>query len=116
MVMIKRCLILSALVLGAAACATQDDFLNSKQDMAIQTAVERGKFELQCRSVTGMVLSREDVDRVSYGPWGGRHGFEHREFTIGVNGCGIRKTYVVTCPERGQGCFAHPGSGRIRGE
>jgi hypothetical protein len=114
--MFKRYLISCALVLGVAGCATQEDFLNSKQDTAIQTAVERGKFELQCPSVSGTVLSREDVDRVSYGPWGGRHGFEHAEFTIGVGGCGLRRTYVVTCPATGEGCFAHPGSGRIRAE
>ena len=114
--LLKRCLILSALVLGLAGCATQDDFLNSKQDAAIQTAVERGQFELQCRAVNGTVLSREDVDHVTYGPWGGRHGFEHAEFTIGVGGCGLRRTYVVTCPATGEGCFAHPGSGRIRAE
>jgi len=114
--MLKRWTLLVALLIGIAGCATQEDFLNSKQDAAIETATQRGKFELQCSRLSAEVLSRQDVDNVWYGRWGGRHGANRAEFTIGVNGCGVRRTYVVTCVESGEGCFAHPGSGRLRDE
>jgi len=109
-------LALAALLLAIAGCATQDDFLDSKQDAAIDAATQRGKFELQCSRLTGTVLSRQGVDNVWYGRWGGRHGANRAEFTIGVNGCGVRRTYVVTCIQSGEGCFAPPGSGRLRDE
>jgi len=109
-------LALAALLLAIAGCATQDDFLDSKQDAAIDAATQRGKFELQCSRLTGTVLSRQGVDNVWYGRWGGRHGANRAEFTIGVNGCGVRRTYVVTCIQSGEGCFAPPGSGRLREE
>ena len=112
--MLKRFSVLCALLIWIVGCSTQEDFLNSRQDAAMATAVQRGKFELQCSRLTGTILSRQDVDNVWYGRWGGRHGANRAEFTIGVNGCGARRTYVVTCVESGEGCFARPGSGRLR--
>jgi hypothetical protein len=34
------------------------------------------------------------------------------EFTVGVAGCGKRTTFVVVCPDEGDGCFA-TGPGRF---
>lgn len=56
-------------------------FLDNKQGMAMQTAVSRGQFEINCPAATG-------------------------------TGCGRRITFVVICPDEGDGCFA-TGPGRF---
>ena len=96
---------------GGAACATRSQFLAQMQPMAMQTAVNRAKFELNCPQATGVVISQEVVQPQIMGAWGGASGLERGEYTIGVNGCGERKTFVVLCPQGGDGCFAAgPGS------
>ncbi len=91
-------------VLAGAGCATQADFLNSKQPIAMQMAVGRGQFEMNCPAATGTLISREVVQPALQGPWVG--GIQRAEFTIGVSGCEKRHIYVVICPEGGEGCFA----------
>ena len=93
-----------AVALAAAGCQTQQQFLDQSQGMAMQTAVSRGQFELNCPQATGVVISREVVQPVLQGPW--VQGIQRAEYTIGVEGCGERKTFVVICPEGGGGCFA----------
>jgi hypothetical protein len=97
-------------VLAAAGCATQAQFLENKQGMAIQTAVSRGQFELNCPAATGTLLSKEVVQPALQGPMIG--GLQRAEFTVGVSGCGKRTTFVVICPDEGDGCFA-AGPGRF---
>lgn len=99
----------SVAALVALGCQTQQQFLNQNQPMATQTALERARFEMNCPSATGVVISREVVQPAlqGTGPFlGGVQGVERAEYTIGVEGCGDRKTYVVICPEGGGGCFA----------
>ncbi len=96
--------------LGTAGCVSQGQFLDSKQAMAMQTAVSRGQFEMNCPGATGTILSREVVQPALQGPWVG--GIQRAEFTIGVAGCGQRTTFVVICPDGGEGCFA-AGPGRF---
>ncbi len=93
-----------AAVLVAAGCASQGQFLDGRQGMAMQTAVRRGQFEMNCPSATGIVLSREVIQRAIQAPALG--GLQRAEFTIGVSGCGKRTTFVVVCPDEGDGCFA----------
>jgi hypothetical protein len=98
-----------AALIGAAGCVTQQQFLDQHQAMAMQTAVSRGQFELNCPAATGIVISREVVQPAlqATGPFlGGVQGVQRAEYTIGVEGCGERKTFVVLCPEGGGGCFA----------
>jgi hypothetical protein len=103
--------IIAALTL--AGCATQAQFLDSKQAMAIQTATSRAQFEMNCQQVTSTILSRDVVQPAYQGPYVG--GIDRAEYTIGMEGCGKRHTYVVVCPQGGTGCFAagpgefHPG-------
>lgn len=108
----KRSLTIMALISGLvmAGCATQDDFLNSRQDMAMQTAVSRGRFDMNCPGANGMVLSREVTQPPFQGPR--MMGEERGLFTIGVEGCGQRQTYEVVCPMGGDGCT--PVEGRRR--
>ena len=107
-----RVFICSALIvmLFAAGCASQAEFLNNNQSNAMQTAVSRAQFEMNCQQVTPVIISREVVQPALQGPW--VNGIQRAEYTIGVRGCGQRTTFVVICPEFGDGCFA-AGPGRF---
>ena len=104
---------LLVVALAAAACESNTQFLDASQGMAVETAVSRGRFELNCSTVTPTVLSREVVEPAIEGPR--VYGIDRAEYTIGVSGCGDRKTFVVICPAGGDGCFA-AGPGRFYGE
>ena len=95
------------LVLAIAGCASDQELLANQQGMAIQTALTRGKFELNCPTATGSVLSQETVQPVVRGPLVG--GMERVQYTVGVSGCDKRQTYVVICEVGGSGCFAADG-------
>ena len=90
--------------LAAAGCMSQAQFLQSMQMNAMQTAVSRGQFEMNCPSATPTLISQEVVQPVLEGPY--VNGIQRAEYTIGVAGCGQRKVFVVICPEGGTGCFA----------
>ena len=76
--------------------------------MAIQTAVSRGEFEMNCQDVSPVLISEEVVQPALQGPF--VNGIQRAEYTIGVSGCGQRTTFIVVCPEGGEGCFvAEPG-------
>ena len=113
--MFKQCTILVALIaaLAVAGCVSQGQFLDSKQAMAMQTALNRERFEMQCPEATGTVLSREVVQPAVQRPMLG--GIQRAEYTIGVSGCEKRTTIVVICPDGGEGCFA-ADPGRLRGQ
>ncbi len=103
--MLKMCnFTLLIAVCALAGCVSQAQFLDGKQGMALQTAVSRGQFELNCQDVTPTVISREVVQPALQGPW--VNGIQRAEFTIGVAGCDRRKIFVVLCPDGGEGCFA----------
>ncbi len=112
---VRRTTALAGLVsaLFAMACQTQAQFLTSKQDAALQTAERRGQFELNCPDAKAEVLSSEVVQPALQGPVVA--GIQRAEFTIGVVGCGQRTTYVVACPEGGEGCFAMDSGAFRRG-
>src|SRR5262245_53569314 len=95
--------------MAVGGCVTPAQFLDSKQPMAVQTAVTRGQFELSCPTATGTVLSKEVVQPLMRGPWVG--GVQRAEYTVGVSGCDKRIVFTVICPEGREGCFA-AGPGR----
>ena len=99
--------------LASAGCASQAQFLENKQAMAVQTATNRGQFELNCPGASGTILSKEVVQPALQGPLVA--GLQRAEFTVGVTGCGKRTTFVVVCPDEGDGCFA-AGPGRFMRE
>ena len=88
----------------ATGCATQSQQLASRQPAAVQAALERGRFDLNCPSATGTVLSQDYVQPAIQGPW--VMGLNRVEYTVGVAGCGQRTTYVVLCQEGTSTCFA----------
>ena len=91
----------------ASGCVSTQQFLDSKQPAAVQTAVQRARFDLNCPDAVGTVLSRTMVEPP---PLAARLGAVDRaEFTVGVSGCERRQTYVVVCADGGDGCFAADG-------
>lgn len=97
-----------AALLLAAGCATQNQVLQQRQPDAVQTALTRGRFDLNCPSATAVVLSKDFIQPAIQGPWVA--GLERVEYTIGVEGCNQRTTYVVLCQIGTDTCFAaHPG-------
>jgi uncharacterized lipoprotein NlpE involved in copper resistance len=98
-------------LLFLTGCATQAQFLASKQPTAIQAAVSRGQFEMNCPNATGQVLSQEVTQPAIQGPY--MAGEERGLFTIGVAGCGERRVYQVFCP---MGETVAPRSKVARGE
>jgi hypothetical protein len=82
-------------------CQTTDQQMDVTQQKAIDTALQRARFDMNCPTATGQVLSRQMIQPVSI-----RFGVERAEYTVGVEGCGQRQSIVVVCPQDGSGCFA----------
>lgn len=74
---------------SVAGCQTDAQILASEQETATQTALRRGQFELNCPQATATILSSNLLQ-----PGGG---YMHAEYTVGVAGCGERRTYTVIC-------------------
>ena len=90
-----------ATLVGVTGCQSTGQQLDKEQQQAIDVALARVKFDMNCPSATGQVLSRQMIQPVSM-----RFGVERAEYTIGVEGCGSRQSIVVLCPQDGSGCFA----------
>src|SRR5262245_44059683 len=95
-------LVVSTAMMG---CATQQKQLQAKQETAVQTALQRGRFDLNCPSADATVLSRDYIQPAVQGPWVGV-GVTRVEYTVGVAGCNQRETYVVLCQEGTDTCLA----------
>jgi hypothetical protein len=108
--------LLGSIVLGTlfCGCATQQQLLAQRQDGAVQTALARGRFDLNCPSATATVLSQDYIQPAVQGPW--VSGLNRVEYTVGVAGCDRRTTYVVLCQEGTETCFAANPEGRFRGQ
>lgn len=97
-------LVLFSALAGMTGCATQQRQLQEKQEGAVQTALQRGRFDLNCPAATATVLSRDYIQPAVQGPW--VSGMNRVEYTVGVAGCDRRETYVVLCQEGTDTCFA----------
>jgi hypothetical protein len=91
----------AACMVGLAGCESTDQQLDAQQQQAVDTALQRARFDMNCPAATGQVLSRQMIQPVSV-----RFGVERAEYTVGVEGCGQRQSIVVVCPQDGSGCFA----------
>ena len=67
-------------------------------------ALQRGLFELNCPSATATVLSSDFIQPAIQGPSVG--GLQRAEYTVGVEGCNQRTTFVVLCQVGTDTCFA----------
>jgi hypothetical protein len=104
---------LAALPLLMSACVTESQFLAQNAPSALNTALSRGRFELNCPDATGMVLSQKVtyINGLGVG-MGGGGGYEWTEYTIGVRGCGKQAVYETMCRDQ-DNCNAFAGNGRI---
>ena len=100
----RRMTLLVAAIAAATGCATQNQVLTQKQDVAVQTALERGRFDLNCPQATATVLSSDFIQPAVQGPC--VNGLERVEYTVGVAGCNQRTSYVVLCQVGTDTCFA----------
>ncbi|MDD1623637.1 MAG: hypothetical protein LUO94_02590 [Methylococcaceae bacterium] len=105
---------LAALVwpLIISACATEAQFLAQNAPSALNTALTRGRFELNCPQATGTVLSQKVtyINGLGIG-MGGGGGYEWTEYTIGVRGCGKQAVYETMCRDQDNcNSFANTGS------
>jgi hypothetical protein len=94
-----------------SGCVTQSQALAGSQPTATQVALARGRFDLGCPGATATVLSSDYVEPAIQGRWGDV-GITRLEYTVGVEGCGQRRTYVVVCQEGSTTCFAADSQGR----
>jgi hypothetical protein len=108
---LTRCFLLTVVAAFATAgCQTQQQMVQGQQGMAVQTAVTRARFDMNCQSATGQVLSTNVSQPEIQGTFRSAYGVQRFEYTVGVTGCGQRRTYIVVCPQNGGGgCFAAPG-------
>jgi hypothetical protein len=112
MITLRVRLVLPMLVALVAGCATQQQQLAQRQPEAIQAALQRGRFDLNCPTATGTVLSNDYIQPAIQGPWVG--GLNRVEYTVGVEGCNQRTTYIVICQEGTATCFAANPDERFR--
>jgi hypothetical protein len=101
-----------ALIGLTTGCASQQQQMTQRQPAAMQTALQRGRFDLNCPSATATVLSQDYIQPAIQGPW--VNGLNRIEYTIGVAGCNQRTTYVVMCQEGTETCFAASPDSRFR--
>ena len=86
--------------LVVAGCQTDAQILAAEQATATQAATRRGQFEMSCPKAAGTILSSNLLQPVVWG------GLERAEYTVGVEGCGARRTYIVVCQLGSPACFA----------
>ena len=101
----------AAVLAIASGCVTEQQMLDQQQSVAVDTALRRARFEMDCPTATGTVLSSDFIQpAVQGGPWMGVQGVNRLEYTVGVEGCGKRTTLVVMCQQNSSTCFAaNPG-------
>ena len=96
-----------AVLMTVSACNTTP-LTTQMQPMAVSYALQRARFDMNCPTATGTVLSSETVQPVLNGPM--MMGTQRAQYTVGVTGCGQRQTLVVLCAQGGDGCFAANGN------
>src|SRR3954470_20689254 len=96
--LLKWCLLCT--VLTVAGCATDKQFLDSKQSAAVQTAENRARFEMACQEAARTVLSRTVVQPPSWLP--------DTEASIAPNSPSWARLKRSTMSNAGSICAARP--------
>ena len=95
----------------AVGCASQQQQLQTRQPGAIDTALQRARFDMSCPTAAATVLSQDFIQPAIQGPWVA--GMTRMEYTIGVEGCNQRRVYIVMCQEGTDTCFATSNDPRL---
>ena len=96
------------LLLALAGCQSTQDWMKSMEPIALRAGENRGRFELDCPTAAASILNEQDVAPEIRAV---RFSAPDRAvFTVGIQGCNKRATYVVVCPHDGtNNCFAADG-------
>jgi hypothetical protein len=102
-----------ALPIILSACVTESQFLAQNAPSALNTALARGRFELNCPQASGTVLSQKVtyINGMGIG-MGGGGGYEWTEYTIGVRGCGKSAVYETMCRDP-DNCNSFANTGQV---
>jgi len=100
----RSTILIGVLAMLVSGCMTEQQQLQQRQPSAVNTALARGRFDLNCPAATATVLSSDYIQPAIQGPW--VNGLNRVEYTVGVEGCNQRTTYVVICQEDTDTCFA----------
>jgi hypothetical protein len=100
----RSTILIGVLAMLVSGCMTEQQQLQQRQPNAVNTALARGRFDLNCPAATATVLSSDYIQPAIQGPW--VNGLNRVEYTVGVEGCNQRTTYVVICQEDTDTCFA----------
>jgi len=97
----------AAVLAITSGCATEQQMLDQQQSAAVDTALRRGRFDMNCPTATATVLSSDFIQpAIQGGPWMDVQGINRLEYTVGIEGCGKRTTLVVMCQQGSSTCFA----------
>jgi hypothetical protein len=91
--------LLMATLSFAAGCNTTP-LTTTLQPTALDFALKRARFDMNCPAATGSVLTSETVQPALNGPL--MMGTQRAQYTIGVTGCGQRQTVQVICAQGGR--------------
>ncbi len=91
---------LAAALLALAACESPQQVLADEQATATDAALRRARFEMNCPAATATLLSSQVLQPVAW------RGLERAEYTVGVSGCGQRRTYISICQLGSPSCLA----------
>jgi len=98
---------IAAVLAITSGCATEQQMLDKQQAAAVDTALRRGRFDMNCPTATATVLSSDFIQpAIQGGPWMEVQGINRLEYTVGIEGCGKRTTLVVMCQQGSSTCFA----------
>ena len=98
--------ILGYCLMIAAGCRSSAEILDGRQPQAMRNALGKGSFLLSCPEprTAGQLLSRRLAGPAAEGGW--MSGVERAEYTVAVEGCGEKLTFIVVCPLPGNDCLA----------
>ncbi|MDD2738377.1 MAG: hypothetical protein PHR94_05550 [Methylomonas lenta] len=110
---LRVCLAVLVIPLILSGCATEAQFLAQNEPAALNTALSRGRFELNCPQASGTVLSKKVtyINGLGVG-MGGGGGYEWTEYTIGVRGCGKSAVFETMCRDQ-DNCNAFAGNNQV---
>jgi hypothetical protein len=89
---------------GRDGVSEPDPDAGEQAERGNRSGLQRGRFELNCPSATATVLSSDYLQPAVQGPW--VSGLQRAEYTVGVEGCNQRTTFVVLCQVGTDTCFA----------
>ena len=96
--------VVGLLAITASCAMTESQFVASRKEEAMRTAMATGRASMECPQAGGTLLSTDVTQPGSYGAGAWEHSMQKAEYTVAIAGCGKTETSVVLCPRDGTGC------------